>query len=403
MESGMGQGNHYFQNFGVDFSSQETHLGGKAFPKGHFAVAVMNYGREVTTRLLYAGAVCYQAMASIQEDRFSVQQCAAVRSAIDEILHTLAGLEPFCYLDLPAEKRLLDNLFSQEVMELLEEYETSRAAYQRSGALELPEETQLRLRAAVVAQEQIQEVLRSYVYFCNDIANFATVILNLEAMKLRDLPRRNEASFAKACADFFTCQEMQDALCLLRPAQGVAGFSLTSQVRTEVILLPRDGELEFAKRYWFCRVMDFLVADFFEGLHVGHAPQQCRSCGRFFLMTSGRHQLYCDGPAPGDPKGRSCRTLGKRSPTLPREKAADDPARVLYRKRLNTINKHLERGKIDREFAAAAKAMAEKMLTRARGSIRYFQEQYPADISQAGLYAAVTAQLGRPPREDCHG
>ena len=402
MESAIGQGKHYFQDFAVDFSSHDTHLGGKVFPKGYLAVAVMNYGKEVTTQLLYAGAACYQAIGSIQEDSFSIDQFREIKQKIDTICDTLSALEPFCYLDNCAERRLLDAVFSEEAELLLEEYYTLREQYRENGDLKLSEDEKLRLHTALIAEDKIKEVLRSYTYFCNDIANFATVILNLEAMKLRDLPQRNEAAFAKAYSEFFSDPEIQEALYLLQPSHGMAGFSLTSDVRTEVILLPNakhNGELEFAKRYRFCRVMDFLVTDFFEGLHAGHSPKQCLNCGRYFHMTTGRHQLYCNDMAPGDPKRRSCRTKGKRDPMMPMEKAQDDPANVLYKRRLGTINKHLHRGKIDEKFAAKARDLAEEYLTKARRSTAYLREQYPQDISQEGLYDAVAAALGRPPRQ----
>jgi hypothetical protein len=233
-----------------------------------------------------------------------------------------------------------------------------------------------------------------------DIANFSTAIMNLEAMKLRDLKTRNEASFAKACNEFFSDPEIRQALYALQPAHGMAGFSLSPDTRMEMIVVPnpnQEGAMMFARRLRFCRIMDFLVTDFFEGLHAGHSPRQCRNCGRFFHMTSGRHQIYCDGLAPNDPKKRSCRTFAARSNRLEREKATDHPALAMYRTRLNTINKHLQRGKIDPEFAEIAKGIAEKCKTKACSSVKYFNEHYASNISQAGIYRAAEKALGRPP------
>lgn len=153
----------------------------------------------------------------------------------------------------------------------------------------------------------------------------------------------------------------------------------------------------FARRLHFCRIMDFLVMDFFEGLHAGHALRQCKNCGRYFQMTDGRHQLYCDGIAPNDEKGRSCRTFAARTKRLEREKAGDHPALKLYRTRLNTINKHLQRGKIDAEFANTAKLIAEKCKSKACTNVRYYNERYTSDISQNGIYRAAEERLGRPP------
>lgn len=168
----------------------------------------------------------------------------------------------------------------------------------------------------------------------------------------------------------------------------------------EMIVVPnpnQEGAMMFARRLRFCRIMDFLVTDFFEGLHAGHSPRQCRNCGRYFHMTSGRHQIYCDGLAPNDPKKRSCRTFAARSNRLEREKATDHPALAMYRTRLNTINTQLRRGKIDQQFADTAKAIAEKCKTKACSNVKYFNEHYASDISQVGVYRAAEKALGRAP------
>lgn len=51
-------------------------------------------------------------------------------------------------------------------------------------------------------------------------------------------------------------------------------------------------------------------SDLYEGLCVGHAPKQCRTCGRRFLTINARPTKYCNGYAPGDKRHRSCRQVG---------------------------------------------------------------------------------------------
>lgn len=403
MNTTIGAGRKSVRHFAVDFTDQDTYIGGRSFPKGYFAVAVLNYGKETITKLLYAGAVCNQAMADMIRYTFRTDRFDSLADAVFRIQRTLSKLEPFCYLDVLAEEEVLRDLFSEEAKQLLTGHYSLLDRYADCGDLaqiNLTEEEKLQGKAGVVAEGKIREVLRSYNYFCVDIANFATAILNLEAMKLRDLKKRDEAHFAKACDEFFSDPEIRAALYVLQPAHGLAGFSLSPDTRMEMIVVPnpkQEGEMIFARRLHFCRIMDFLVADFFEGLHAGHSPRQCKNCGRFFQMTDGRHQLYCDGIAPNDEKGRSCRTFAARTKRLEREKAGDHPALKLYRTRLNTINKHLQRGKIDAEFANNAKLIAEKCKSKACTNVRYYNERYTSDISQNGIYRAAEERLGRPP------
>ena len=48
-------------------ADKDTYIGGHSFPKGYFTVAVLNYGKAIITKLLYAGAECNQAMADMKE------------------------------------------------------------------------------------------------------------------------------------------------------------------------------------------------------------------------------------------------------------------------------------------------------------------------------------------------
>ena len=62
MNTTIGAGRKHVRDFAIDFTDKDTYIGGHSFPKGYFAVAVLNYGKEIITKLLYAGAECNQAM-----------------------------------------------------------------------------------------------------------------------------------------------------------------------------------------------------------------------------------------------------------------------------------------------------------------------------------------------------
>jgi hypothetical protein len=125
-------------------------------------------------------------------------------------------------------------------------------------------------------------------------------------------------------------------------------------VQTEYVLVPKkkkQGDYEIGRRMTFERFGDFLLADFFEGLHSGHYPLRCGVCKRYFLQTTAHRRKYCDGYAPDDPKGRSCEAFAARSNRLAKECAADHHVKQIYNRRCGTINKHVERGKISKEQA----------------------------------------------------
>ena len=74
MQSKIGDGKKHMRNFAVDFTKEHTYIGGKPFPKGSFVVAVLNYGKETTTRLVKLGGPCLRAMAAIETQRFTLDE-----------------------------------------------------------------------------------------------------------------------------------------------------------------------------------------------------------------------------------------------------------------------------------------------------------------------------------------
>ena len=106
----------------------------------------------------------------------------------------------------------------------------------------------------------------------------------------------------------------------------------------------------------FHTFVGMLRADFFEGLCVGHAPKKCRICGKWFLTTNARHTKYCGGFAPGDKLGRTCRQIGNLRGREQRELAPDHPIKKIYNRRMNTIDKKLDRGTLDQDAAGGSKS-----------------------------------------------
>ena len=49
MNTTIGAGRKHVRDFAIDFTDKDTYIGGRAFPKGYFAVAGLNYGKETIT------------------------------------------------------------------------------------------------------------------------------------------------------------------------------------------------------------------------------------------------------------------------------------------------------------------------------------------------------------------
>ena len=98
------------------------------------------------------------------------------------------------------------------------------------------------------------------------------------------------------------------------------------------------------KRMHYVSFVGMFRSDLFEGLCVGHAPRKCPICGGWFLTTDARHTKYCNGLAPRDKYGRTCRQIGNIRGRSQRELAPDHPWKRIYERRMNTIIQKLRQG-----------------------------------------------------------
>lgn len=407
METELGAGRNLMQDFAADFAASDVYIGGKSFPKGYFTVAALNHGKTLRTLLLYATLPILEMLNLMESRAFSPEIYDKAVTAVQEIHGCLSTVEPFCYLDIEDELDLINSLMSEDSKRLMIDcYEIAANNFYTDdpSQIHLSSEEQKTLDKGLYIHRCLKRVFTCYFYFCHDLVNFCSAIVLLEGTELCNLKERNESEFAKACQRYFSKPEVMLSLYLFQPSVSVAGFDLSAKSSMEMIVIPNpkaEGEMMFARRFRFCRVMDFLTMDFFEGLHVGHSPKQCEICGRFFLMLDGRRQKYCDGYAPDDPKHRTCRQVGNRMGREAREKSSDHPAKTIYRRRCNTIDHHLRDGKITEAFASAAKRIAKERLDMATKNNVYFTTQYEQEMTQEAIYSEAEKLTGKEREKQC--
>ena len=155
------------------------------------------------------------------------------------------------------------------------------------------------------------------------------------------------------------------------------------------VLRPGCDAPMLVKRMHFVTFVGLLRADLFEGLCVGHAPKKCPICGRWFLTTNARHTKYCGNPAPGDKLGRTCRQIGNLKGREHRELSDDHPIKLVYTRRLNTINHCIHRGTLDAGLAKAMKKLAKDKMLRALSDSRYAKGLYKKEMEQDNLLAEL--------------
>jgi len=153
---------------------------------------------------------------------------------------------------------------------------------------------------------------------------------------------------------------------------------------------PKSKNYVVGKRMTFVRFSDFLAADFFEGLHVGHYPQLCENCGRYYLKTNARLQKYCTLTDPNDLLTRTCQAVAAAKGRAAKER---HPLKYPFDNRMKTIRTHVKRGKITEKQATVATRITRDRFEKAMEDTVYANTKYKIEIGQDSIYEAAGIKL----------
>ena len=148
-------------------------------------------------------------------------------------------------------------------------------------------------------------------------------------------------------------------------------------------------EKGIVRRMHYASFPSMFRSNLYEALAVGNAPRRCPICQKFFLPTNARQQKYCSGYAPEEYDGLTCTKVGNMMGRKYRELAENDPITVLYHRSVDTLDKRVERGTLDKDPAAKAKQIARDCRDIAIVDADYANEEYLTDMFPDALIAAA--------------
>ena len=151
-------------------------------------------------------------------------------------------------------------------------------------------------------------------------------------------------------------------------------------------------EKGIVRRMHYASFPSMFRSNLYEALAVGNAPRRCPICQKFFLTTNARRQKYCSGYAPEEYDGLTCTKVGNMMGRKYRELAENDPITVLYHRSVDTLDKRVERGTLDKDLAAKAKQIARDCRDIAIVDADYANEEYLTDMLPDALIAAAMRQ-----------
>lgn len=365
-----------FDYFCVDSTEKEITINGTTFPHGQIAWEVSMLGKEYITELLMLGGYLRQSFLRADMCSFQIENYREVKDRILAIIDFIKTTPPFSHFDTQCSRNVARDVFSDEHLKILAHESRENHDFKHNSRW----------------YQMLAAFVNVYMYLCTDTANFATLILNFTQNAV-ERNCRDVKSLANLALIFFSSREVADLLDKSNPAECAEGVTLRPRA-TIVPAIPFDANMsdavEIKKRIYYGRLMDFFVADFFDALACGHYLWQCKYCGRYFLMTTGHRQLYCQTPPPEEKY--PCYKLAKNRRTATAETkankqaAADNPYHILWKKCDAAIRKRKSRGSINAEECTKAQAYAKDCYDRAKRDLGYAEKQYKADIALEQIF-----------------
>ena len=291
-------------------------------PAGSIGCAALNITDEQISALTKLCQPLQEIILMLGMGNVDVSVFPMAEKSLIAITQFLQKTEPFSFLDLATDEKVLHRLFDEEHIENIVAY--IKAAQEIGAAASFDE----RYTSGVGAMKLIQvmsQIGGTLLIYKQVMTAFAHALHG---------SKRTPDGYAAAFAEHFS---NTDKLSLSDPSW-MALSNTTMQYVSAV--MPEKEISQLVKRMHYVSFVGMFRSDLFEGLCVGHAPRKCPICGRWFLTTDARQTKYCGGLAPGDKLGRTCRQIGNLKGREQRELASDHPIKAIYTRRMNTITQY---------------------------------------------------------------
>ena len=252
------------------------------------------------------------------------------------------------------------------------------------------------------AWRDYKKYIRRYETYLHDIRAFNGTIRNFISFSLSKLKHNSPEDYATALYGFYNDERIAEKL-IVNPIRNNGDCYMTHDAY-ELSYVPRplpDGSVAICQEHVTDSLQALMKADYMLALNSGHNIRRCIICGRYFLLKSGVHALYCEGACPHAP-GYTCRQFG--TVEVQKELAKDIPKVKVKVTAFARITKDMQRGAISQEDARKAKDYVRDLLYDALRDANISVEAFEQRISSERVYqhCGITRTAnprGRPPKK----
>jgi len=380
-------------DFTADFWNGNVELAGKRFLSGHFVVQILNLTPDERHLIAFDSRNLYDALDEIDNGYLYKRTFELTRESLLIIHRTTCKMPVLELLDTDRyESYRLERMFSDKNCAYIQEYlvlkgKQAENCYNGPVSRAAPNnhEAQL-LNSGGYDLNDLAKTLRFYANIWSDIATLTVHARRFidRLTQMRTFDESHLIAEANKLHEYgYSQSDLDDT-----------NRSVFRAMRTAIEYVPiakhgMKNQFITARRMHFDRLLDFLIADFFEGIHAGHYPKKCGVCERYFLVLNARNQKYCNRKDPNDPRKRPCTAVAADRGRKERESSKSHRIKSVCTTRLNTLRSYVKSGKIDTAFAADAKKLAQDLRNRAMHDDRYTFASYKQDMTQEAIVAAV--------------
>ena len=149
-----------------------------------------------------------------------------------------------------------------------------------------------------------------YDMYLRDIRAFNGTIRNFIKFAISKLKTNGPESYAEALYGFYNDDRIAEKL-IINPITSL-GDCYTRHDQYMLSYMPRelpDGTAAICQEHVTDSLQTLMKADYMLAPNSGHNIRRCIICGKYFMLKSGVHALYCEGTCPHAP-GYTCRQFG---------------------------------------------------------------------------------------------
>ena len=361
----------------LDYWQDSVTYEGKTVPGGTIGCEALNIPDTLRKKLAQASIPLQKIVAAIKENNLTAELLHPAKGSVLHMIQLAKDTLPFSRADAAYYNGRVEHIFSEEGIQNTLAYVQAAAVVGLLATFNEQFRQGVGITKIITLAEELPATIRNYK---SGMTAFADELHK---------GKRTPDGYAQVFGRIFSGQPK-----LSLDDKSWQAFSNTTIQYVSAVRSAQDAP-QLMRRMHYMSFVSMFRSDLYEGLCVGHAPRKCAVCGKWFLTTDARYAKYCDGLAPGDKRGRTCRQVGNLRGREQRELAADHPIKKIYTKRFNTITQYLGRGTLDEQTAAAMKALAKSKLEKALQDNDYAQGSYAAEMEQAALLAEAKANRKR--------